>query len=147
MYMKKRKDKHMKSKIRNSILAATGAAFLAAGMTFAGFPGIHHSSRKSADIDFVKITKVPDGPTLEPGTYKVVLLNASGTPEVGFYQDGKLIGQAPVKLVDQGKKFQQTEVDASILDDHSELITEMRLSGWTEKVIFNGSDASSTSGQ
>ena len=86
-------------------------------------------------------------PHWSPGSYKVVLLNDSSTREVGFYRNGELIGQAPVKLVDQGKKFRETEVDANILDDHSELMTEMRLSGWTERVVFSESDASSASGQ
>ena len=89
----------------------------------------------------------PDVQKKEPALYKVVLLNDSSTPEVGFYRDGKLIGQAPVKLVDQGKKFQETEVDANILDDHSAVITEMHLTGWTEKLIFSGSDTGSASGQ
>jgi hypothetical protein len=142
-----RKEQHMKNRIGSSILSTTGAMLLAAGITFAGLPGIHHSSRKSADIDITETTKVPGGPTLEAGTYKVLLLNESDTPEVGFYQGDKLIGQAPVKLDDQGKKFQRTEFVASILDDHSKLITEIRPGGWTEKIVFSASDGSSASGQ
>ena len=147
IYQKQRKEKHMKNRIGSSILATSGAVLLAAGITFAGFPGIHHSSRKSADIEITETTKVPGGPSLEPGTYKVVLLNESDTPEVGFYQDGKLIGQASVKLDDQGKKFQHTEFEANILDGNREIITALSPGGWTEKIIFSVSDASSTSGQ
>jgi len=139
-------DTHTKNKMRQSMLATTAAVFLTAGIAL-GFPGVHHSSQKSANIEVTEINQVPGGPTLEPGSYKVVLLNDSSTPEVAFYRNGKLIGQAPVKLVDQGKKFQQTEISANMQDDHTELITEMDLSGWTEKVIFTGSGASSASGQ
>jgi len=137
----------MKNKMRKWILATASVVFLTANLTFAGYLGIHRSSQRSAGIELARTSKVPGGPTLEPGSYKVVLLNDSSTREVGFYRNGELIGQAPVKLVDQGKKFRETEVDANILDDHSEVMTEMRLSGWTERVVFSESDASSASGQ
>jgi len=99
-------------------------------------------------VDFTQTTKVPNGPTLQPGTYKVALLNSDASAaEVGFYRDDKLVGEAPVRLVDQGNKIRETQVYANIQDDHSQLVTEMDLSGWTEKVIFSQSDTTSASGE
>jgi hypothetical protein len=108
-------------------------------MAVAGFPGMHHSSQKSARVDIVTATNIPDGPTLQPGTYQVTLLNSSRAPEVGFYQDGKLVGQAPVKLVDQAKKISETEVRANTKPDHTQVLTELDLRGWTEKLMFQAS--------
>jgi hypothetical protein len=136
----------MNIKMRKSPLVITAVLLFTAGMAFAGFPGLHHSSQKSADIDLIEITKVPNGPT-QAGSYKVTLLSGSSAPELGFYQDGKLIGQAPVKLVHQEKKISNTEVFLHNNDDHTQVITEMDLSGWTQKVMFSGSDPSSSSGE
>jgi len=137
----------MKTKMHELALAVSAVLLFTAGMAFARFPGVRHSSRKSADIDLIETTKVPNGPTLRAGSYKVTLLDGSSTPELGFYQNGKLVGQAPVKLVDQEKKISETEVLADTKDDHTQVVTEMDLSGWTQKVMFSGSEASSGSGE
>ena len=137
----------MNIKMRKSPLVITAVLLFTAGMAFAGFRGLHHSSQKSADIDLNETTKVPNGPTLQAGSYKVTLLSGSSAPELGFYQDGKLIGQAPVKLVDQEKKISETQVVSATKDDHTKVVTEMDLRGWTQKVMFSGSHASSDSGE
>ena len=137
----------MKTKMHQVILPISGILLFTAGMAFAKLPSLHHSSQKSADIDLIQTTKVPNGPTLKAGSYKVTLVNESGTPELEFYQDGKRVGEAPVKLVDQDKKISQTEVLADAKDDHTQVVTEMDLIGWTQKVLFSGSDASSGSGE
>jgi len=131
-----------------SILTTTAFVLFFTGTALAGFPGHHNSARKSADVDFTQTTKVPNGPTLQPGTYKVALLNSDASAaEVGFYRGDKLVGEAAVRLVDQGNKIRETEVYANIQDDHSQLVTEMDLSGWTEKVIFSQSDTTIGSGE
>src|SRR5262249_51997720 len=137
----------MNAKVFNSILTTTALVLFTTGMAFAGFPGHHNSAQKSADVDFTETVKVPNGPTLSPGTYKAALLNDSSAPEVGFYQKGKLVGQAPVKLVDQGKKIREIEVEPELVDSHTEVVTEMGLSGWTQKIIFGGSNPIGGSGE
>jgi hypothetical protein len=83
---------------------------------------------------------------LQSGEYKVVLNNNSTTPEVGFYQNGKLVAQVPAKLVDQGKKFDETEIHYDIRGANTYVITQMDLSGWREEVLFgkNNGGARST---
>jgi hypothetical protein len=137
----------MNAKLFNSILTTSALVLFATGLAFAGFPGRHSSAARSANVEFTETTQVPNGPTLQAGTYKVALLSDTSAPEIGFYREGKLVGQAPVKLVDQGGKIRETEVFANIQDDHSELLTEMDLSGWTEKVIFSQSGGTSGSGE
>jgi hypothetical protein len=139
--------KLMNAKGLKPILTTVAFVLFTTSMALAGFPGLHNSAGRSADVDFTQTVKVPNGPTLQPGTYKVALLNDSSAPEVAFYRNDKLVGQAPVKLIDQGQKIRQTEVYTQIQDDHSQVITEMDFSGWTEKVVFGGSDAGAASGE
>ncbi len=124
-------------------LATIGVVSFTASIAFAGIFGHHHSSsQKSANVDIAEITKVPNGPTLEPGTYKATLVEDSSKPEVEFYQDGKLVGQAPVRLVDQGEKITQTVIDSNKQPDGTYMLTEMDLSGLTQKLMFGTSKAS-----
>ena len=76
----------------------------------------------------------------------MVLNNNSPTPEIGFYQNGKLVAQVPAKLVDQGKKINETKIYYDTRGADTQVITEMDLSGWREKVLFgkNSGGASST---
>jgi hypothetical protein len=130
----------MRVRVLKSILTTMAVVAFTSSMALAGFPG-HHHSQKSASIDIAYTTKIPGGPTLQPGTYQVTLLSPSSVPEVGFYQAGKLVGQAPVKLVDQGKKISETEVRTDTGPNNTNVLTEMDLSGWTHKLMFEKSKA------
>jgi hypothetical protein len=83
---------------------------------------------------------------LQSGKYKVVLNNNSPTPEMGFYHNGKLVAQVPAKLVDQGKKINETKIYYDTRGADTQVITQMDLSGWREKVLFgkNSGGASPT---
>ena len=124
-----------------SILAAAGI-LVAASMAFAKFPLLDfgHSSNKSADVEIMQTARIAGGPTLQSGEYKVVLNNTSTTPEIGFYQNGKLVAQVPAKLVDEHKKIEQTEVYYDTTSAKTQVMTEMDLGGWTEKVFFGQSN-------
>ena len=136
-----------KDVVTKSMLAAAGI-LVAASMAFAKFPLLDfgHSSKKSADVDIFQAARIPGGPTLQSGEYQVVLNNTSTTPEIGFYQNGKLVAQVPAKLVDQGKKISETEITYDTQGANTQVITEMDLSGWREKVLFgqNKGDTRST---
>jgi hypothetical protein len=129
-------------------LAATGI-LVAASMAFAKFPSfdLGRSSKKpSANVTIIQTALLPGGPTLQSGKYKVALNNSSPTPEIGFYQNAKLVAQVPAKLVEQGKKFDVTEVYYDTRGADTQVITQMDLSGWREKILFgkNSGGASST---
>jgi hypothetical protein len=107
------------------------------------------SSEKTGTIEISQNAQVPNGPTLQPGTYQVTLLNESGKPEVGFYQDKKLVGQAPVQLVDQGSKSVDTEVHTNQAGGNT-VLTEIDVMGWTKSLQFGqaaGGNGSSQAGQ
>jgi hypothetical protein len=117
-------------------------------MAFAKFPSLDfgRSSKKSADVDIYQTGRIRGGPTLQSGEYKVVLNNNSTTPEIGFYQNGKLVAEVPAKLVDQGQKINETKVYYDTTGADTQVITQMDLSGWRKKVVFgkNNGGARST---
>jgi hypothetical protein len=137
----------MNARASKSILATTAVVLFSTGVALAGFPGHHSAAGRSANVDFTETVQVPNGPTLQPGTYRVTLLNDSSASEIEFYRDGKLVGQAPVKLVDQGTKIRETQVFGDLQNDRSERVTEMDFSGWTQKVFFGQPGATSGSGE
>ncbi|MGD0126851.1 MAG: hypothetical protein ABSF46_15930 [Terriglobia bacterium] len=100
-----------KDVLSKSILAAAGM-LVVVSMAFAKFPllDLGHSSKKSGNIDIMQTARIPGGPTLQSGKYKVVLNNSSTAPEIGFYQNDKLVARVPAKLVDLGKKISETEI-------------------------------------
>ena len=136
-----------KDVVNKSMLAAAGI-LVAASMAFAKFPSLDfgRSSKKSADVDIYQTGRIRGGPTLQSGEYKVVLNNNSTTPEIGFYQNGKLVAEVPAKLVDQGKKINETKIYYDTRGADTQVITQMDLSGWSEKILFgkNSGGASST---
>jgi hypothetical protein len=96
------------------------------------------SHTKSGDIDVIYPSKIASGPELQPGTYKVELDSKATSPEILFYQNSKLVAQAPAKLVDEGKKSDQTEVFYSTVGSEH-VITQIDLQGWTQEVMFEPS--------
>jgi hypothetical protein len=134
-----------KDVVDKSVLAVAGM-LVAASMAFAKSPSpdLGHSFKNATTVEIYQNTPISGGPTLPSGEYQVVLNNESPTPEIGFYQNGKLVVQVPAKLVDQGKEFDDTSIyyDAK---GASLAISEMDLSGWREEVLFgqNDSDAGS----
>jgi hypothetical protein len=124
--------------VNKSILVAAGI-LVAASLAFAKFPGFdfgHSSKNPTANLELVQTSRIPGGPTLASGDYKVVLSGNSATSELQFYQNGKLVAQAPAKLVDQGKKFDETEVHYDNRGAHNHVITQMDFSGWKQEVLF-----------
>ncbi len=138
----------MKKDVLNKSMVAAVGVLIAAGVAFAKFPSfdLGHSSKSSASVAIDQTARIPGGPTLQSGKYKVVLNNNSPTPEMGFYQNGKLVAQVPAKLVDQGKKINETKIYYDTRGADTQVITQMDLSGWREKVLFgkNSGGASPT---
>lgn len=96
------------------------------------------SHPRSGRIDVLYPSRLANGPNLQPGTYKVELASNATSPEVMFYQDGKLVAQAPAKLVDDGRKNDETKVYYNTAGQQH-VITEIDLQGWEQKVMFNTS--------
>lgn len=124
----------MPSKIYTTIISALSVVFLFGGIAFA----------KTNKIDVLYPAMVGKTLKLKPGDYKVDVVNNKKMPAVKFYEnDGKLVGQAPVKLVNEARKNRQTEVDYTVAsNDHA--ITEISLRGWKQNLYFSQAKANKT---
>ncbi|HEV3279109.1 MAG TPA: hypothetical protein VG860_20125 [Terriglobia bacterium] len=98
--------------------------------------GMAKPSEKSADITITAVTVTPDGGQLQPGMYKMTLLNASTAPEVAFYKGKKLICKCPVRVENLPTKAGYTEMLVETATDGTRMLKTLSVGGWTEKVIF-----------
>jgi hypothetical protein len=115
------------------VLAASLAMF--AGSAHAKSLRLHKSPSKSAQVTLVSSVKLADGTQLEPGTYKVEVSDNAQSPEALFYKGSALIARSPVKLESQPQKSNQTAILTKNQGSDS-VITEIQLSGRTEKLVF-----------
>ena len=122
----------MSSKIHTTIISVLSVVFLFGGMAFA----------KTKKIDVLYPAMVGKTLKLKPGNYKIDVVNNKKSPAVKFYnKDGKLVGEAPVKLVNEARKNNQTQVDYKTLASNNHAITEISPRGWKESLRFSQSKA------
>ncbi|MGA8183216.1 MAG: hypothetical protein WB819_06190 [Terriglobia bacterium] len=122
----------MLSKIHTTIISVLSVVFLFGGMAFG----------KTKKIDVLYPAMVGKNLKLKPGDYKIDVVNNKKSPAVKFYsKDGKLVGQAPVKLVNEARKNDQTQVDYNTVASNDHAITEISPSGWKEDLYFSHSKA------
>ena len=123
----------MSNKIHTMIISAVGVVFLFTGMAFA----------RTKNIDVIYPSTVGKTLKLKPGHYKIEVANNMKSHAIDFYNNsGKLVGQAPVKVVNESKKNNQTQVDYNTVASNDYAITEISPSGWKENLYFSGSKAS-----
>lgn len=126
----------MLNKINTIIISATGIVFLFSAMAFC----------KMEKIDVPYPATIGKTLKLKPGNYKIDLVNNKMVPTVQFYnKEGKLVGQAPVKLVNKTSKNQQTQVDYTTVASGDHIITEISLGGWKESLYFSHSKTNKVS--
>jgi hypothetical protein len=114
---------------------------LAASLGLAKSPD--KSATKSADIVITTATATPDG-QLQPGTYKMTLLNELTAPEVAFYKGNKLICKCPVKIQTLPAKASATALLVETGPNGTRILKTVSIGGWTEKVIFSQAGAPGT---
>lgn len=123
----------MSKKINTIITTALGFVFLFSGMAFG----------KTNKIDVLYPATVGKTLKLKPGNYKIDVINNKKLPAVKFYNNsGKLVGQAPAKVVNESSKNSNTQVDYSTLASNTHAITEISLRGWKEDLYFSHPKAS-----
>ncbi len=118
----------MRSKIHTTIISVMSVVFLFGGMAFG----------KTKKIDVLYPAMVGKTLKLKPGNYKIDVINNTKSPAVKFYNKaGKLVGQAPVKLVNEARKNNQTQVDYYKVASNNHAITEISPEGWKEHLVFS----------
>jgi hypothetical protein len=126
----------MTRKVVKTVFAAAAASLVLAGLAFA----------KAKDVNITYTARLGSGPEIQAGSYKVDVITGQPTPEVVFYKGGEIVAKAPAKLVELPKKADYTQI-LFTTRDNSRVITEMRVSGWKERLVFEESEEPSRSGQ
>ncbi|HET7101651.1 MAG TPA: hypothetical protein VFJ52_10910 [Terriglobia bacterium] len=122
----------MLNKILTTIILALSVVFLFGAMAFA----------KTKNIDVLFPSMVGKTLKLKPGDYRIDVVNNKKSPAVKFYnKDGKLVGQALVKPVNEARKNHQTTVAYTTIASNVHAITEISPSGWKENLYFPRSNA------
>ena len=126
----------IRSYLSQAALIAVTATFLTAATAWAGTSN-HH---ESGNVDLIYASRIVNGPMLKAGTYRVELVSKASSPEVMFYQDGKLMGKAQPKLVNEAKKIDQTEIQYNTAGN-KHVITEIDVHGWRQELKFPSSQS------
>jgi hypothetical protein len=124
----------MRNQFCRVALIAVTACLLGASTAWARFPGTSGHT-ESGHINLIYTSRIVNGPELKAGTYKVELPRNASSPEVMFYQNGKLMGKAPAKLISEGKKIDQTEIQYNTAGNQH-VITQIDVRGWRQELKF-----------
>ncbi len=118
----------MSNKIRTNLIIAMSVLFLFTGMAFA----------KTKRIDVIYASTVGKTLRLTPGKYQINLVQNTKSPTVNFFNSyGKLLGKVPVKIDNEARKNNDTQVDYNTVASNGHAITEIRPQGWKEKLMFS----------
>ena len=108
---------------------------LGTGMVMALSAGV--ATAKTNTVQFVYPAKLGNGSTLDPGSYRVVVMNDSSQPKVAFYQGHRQVAEASVKLVSVPKKNSETQIIYDQSHKNSNVVTEIDLDGWNQNMVFS----------
>lgn len=127
--------------MRKRMIISTVAAFVAvpvfASMTLAFSWFSHSSSIKSTDVNIVYSSRLANGQTLKAGKYKLEIPLKTKTPELKFYQHGKLVASVPAQVKKEHRKNQTTEVDYNN-QGNVQYMTEIRPDGLRKAYVITG---------
>lgn len=135
----------MRNRVVLSLLAAVIALPLAASLSFAGLFGSHNRRpEKGVDLTLGNVERIPNGPKLNPGEYRVEVPMNVKAPKVVFYRDGHEVAHTTAKLVPESHKNSDTEILSTKVNG-TQVINEIRPKGWNERIVLGGSTGSMTS--
>ena len=116
----------MRNRFLICLFGAAVATVLSAGIGLA----------KTSTVQFAYRAQLGNGPVINAGSYHIVLKNNSSKPELAFYQSGKQVAEAPVKLVPVAKKNSETAVIYDQSKTNPTVVTEIDLDGWNQNMVF-----------
>ncbi len=118
----------MSNKIHTNLIIVMSVLFLFTGMAFA----------KTKQIDVIYASTVGKTLKLNPGKYRIDIANNMKSPTVNFFNsNGKLVGTVPVRVDNEARKNNDTQVDYNTVASNGHAITEIRPRGWKEKLVFS----------
>jgi hypothetical protein len=128
--------------VRKRMIFSTVAAIVAvpvfASMTFALSWFSHSSSVKSTNVNIIYSAHLANGTTLKAGKYRLEIPLNTKTPDLKFYQNGKLVASVPAQVKKERVKNQTTEVDYND-QNHVQYMTQIRPGGLKKAFVITGS--------
>jgi hypothetical protein len=118
-----------------SLILAAVAVPLFANLTFGLSWFSHNSSMKSTNVDVVYKTNLANGSTLQPGEYKLEIPLNTKTPELKFFQNGRLVASVPAHVKTEARKASSTEIDYKS-KGQAHFMTEVRPGGLHEALVL-----------
>jgi hypothetical protein len=91
-------------------------------------PGSNSMAKSSKSLTLYQKVQLNEV-ILEPGDYKVEILENGGAVEVGIYKGKSLVVKAPAKPVQQDKKNQRSSILYLLNGEDAPRMTELRLIG------------------
>ena len=113
--------------MRHKLMCCGFAAFML--LLFAANTSFGHEVKISG------AARLGNGPSIEPGTYRIELVKNQDSSDAVFYHDGDEVARAPVTLVSEPAKATQTAVYSEVCDE-GRVITQIRLQGSKEALVF-----------
>jgi hypothetical protein len=95
---------------------------------------------KSTDVNILQNAKLADGSALKPGNYKLEIPLVSKTPELKFYQNGKLVASVVAQVKEETRKPLSTEIDYT-RKGNTEYLTEIRPGGMRRAYVISRSSS------
>lgn len=87
------------------------------------------------DVSINDRARLGNGPELQSGTYRLELVKNQNGSECLFYKGGDMVVRVPTTVVMESKKSPQTSVHAEVRDS-GRVITQIRIAGWRETLLF-----------
>ncbi len=98
----------------------------------------HNSSVKTTNVDIIYQAKLANGKTLKMGSYKLEIPLNSKSPDLKFYQHGKLVASVPAQVKSEAQKPPATEIDYT-RKGAAEYLTSIRPGGLKKSFVIAGS--------
>lgn len=124
-------DNRMKMTYKHVLIAALTLTLTA------GFALAKPKANKTVDVTLIAATTMPDGVQLQPGDYRMTVLNDSSAPQVEFYRNGKLVCKCPVKIETAASKAPATQLLIDVTDSGAHLLRSVTVGGSTQLVVFS----------
>ncbi|HXJ94976.1 MAG TPA: hypothetical protein VMT20_19215 [Terriglobia bacterium] len=105
----------------------------------AGLASAKSNANKTVNVTLAFATTMPDGTQLQPGDYRMAVLNDAAAPKVEFYRNGKLMCRCPVKIENAPTKAQTTQLMLDVTESGDHVLNSVAIGGSTQLVVFSTS--------
>jgi hypothetical protein len=124
-------EKRMNMTCKRALIAAVTLT-LTTGLALA-----QTNTSRTVDVTLVAVTTMPDGAQLQPGVYRMAVLNDSNAPQVALYRKGKLVCKCPVKIENTATKAETTQLFFDVPRNDVHILKSVAIEGSTQLLVFS----------